>query len=82
MLLVGLAVIFVMMFVAFVILVVATRFMPYGRARLLAVSLTAALSIPILLRGHVGLGLAFLAGSVMLTWQLSQRAEESEGSDD
>ena len=59
---IGLLVIFIMVAVAFMILIVLARFMPMERARKVAIFATATLGLPVLVPNGIGYGLAFLAG--------------------
>jgi hypothetical protein len=74
----GAMIIVIMMGFAWIILIVAVRFMPCERARKMALYTVAALSLPILVPGEIWLGLAFLGGIALLTWQLALTKEEPD----
>ena len=70
---------FIMLAVAYMVLIVAARYMAYERARQFAVLLVSAIAVPILLPfGTWRYGLAFLAGVVVLGWQVSLRERDGD----
>lgn len=71
----------VMILVAVAIGIAASRFMSGQRAVKFAILLTALISLPFLVPGMIGLGIALMGGFLLVNWQLSLRdqATEDEG---